>query len=212
MQIGNCGLCLKKCELRKSHLIPKALYRKLRNSHEGNDLVLIQGHNKTSKYTDYQIAEYFLCGECEDRFSRFGERKIIPDCYASKNEFPALQWAKSCSKYVDIQEERWINPYINSFANTEFYLYYAASMVWRSSAWPKTESSDKYSLGKKYQELFRRYLLGVDNFPSNVYVAVYIDTDEDPNTMILILLTRSGFLRMNMRLRNHKQMRVSTDT
>jgi len=31
-------------------------------------------------------------------------------------------------------------------------------------------------------------------------------------SVVLILLTRSGFLRMNTLSRNHKQMRASTDT
>ena len=61
------------------------------------------------------------------------------------------------------------------------YLYFGASVIWRASAgkWPDYIGKTWGSLGDKYQEELRRFLLGETCFPSNIYLGVYVDRDKD---------------------------------
>lgn len=179
LRLGQCGLCLEHKELRNSHLMPKALYKKLKGAFDGDDLVLNQSHDKSSIYSDFQITSHFLCSECELRFSRLGENAVVSECHAGADKFQLLKRLKNAKQFASIRGEYWFNPIQNDFPNTDSYLYFAASIIWRASAWPMAKNSNQKSLGSHYQEEFRRYLLGEQEFPSNAYLAVYVDTDED---------------------------------
>ena len=179
MKSGICGLCQESKTLKKSHLIPKALYKKLRSAFDGDDLVLNQEHDKSSIYSDFQVTANFLCVDCELRFSSQGENQVIPDCHSGVGQFPLLKRVNDSKEFASIKGERWINPLKNNFINVEQYLYFAASIFWRASAWPVSKNSNQKSLGNQYQEEFRNYLLGLQAFPKNAYLAVYVDTDQD---------------------------------
>ncbi|MDV7105503.1 hypothetical protein R3X26_13915 [Vibrio sp. TH_r3] len=181
LRLGQCGLCLEYKELRNSHLMPKALYKKLKGAFDGDDLVLNQSHDKSSIYSDFQVTSHFLCSECELRFSRLGENAVVSECYTGTDKFPLLERLKSAKQFASTSKRResWFNPIQNDFPNTDCYLYFAASIIWRASAWPMAKNSNQKSLGPRYQEEFRSYLLGERGFPSNAYLAVYVDIDED---------------------------------
>ena len=61
----------------------------------------------------------------------------------------------------------------------EEYLYFAASVFWRASAWPRDIGKYRRALGVKYQEEFRRFLLGEEGFPENAYLGVYADNAKE---------------------------------
>mgnify|MGYP000129665456 CR=1 FL=1 len=179
MSDTSCGLCLKLGEVSKSHLMPKALYKKVRNGFDGNNIALFQNHNKVGRYTDTQITADFLCPSCESLFSRIGENIVIPYCYSGEKSFPMLNWMSSATHFEVHKNELWVNPIKNNFAHLDAFLYFALSIFWRASAWPKSENSNQGSLGSTYQEQFRKYLLGEQDFPANTYLTVYVDTDAD---------------------------------
>lgn len=67
MSFGVCRLCKKESELRKSHVIPRSVFKRaLKGFTYG--LILDQQYNKVVNYQD-QWAGYLLCGECESNLS-----------------------------------------------------------------------------------------------------------------------------------------------
>lgn len=184
MSKQTCGLCLEEKDLKNSHLMPKALYKIIRNAFDGNDIVLSQQHTLSSLYSNYQETAKFLCEECEQKFSHHGENKVIPECYQGNDNFLLLEKLSKATPIFESNNEKWFNPYTSNFSNINEYLYFALSIIWRSSAWPKAQNSNQKSLGTTYQEMFRQYLLGQQSFPKNVYVGIYVDTDIDLLPMI----------------------------
>ena len=177
MKRGECGLCQKEKYLALSHLMPKSLYRKIRNGYSGTDIVVSQASDKSSFYSNRQETQYFLCEDCEILFSRLGENKVVPDCHGGEKQFPLLDWVNSAVHFAQRDGSLWISPIQNKFDRTDEYLYFAASIYWRGSAWPISKCGNQGSLGA-YQEEFRKYLLGEATFPKNAFVTVYVDTDD----------------------------------
>src|SRR5262249_47500099 len=83
---GHCGLCREFGSLRSSHLLPAASYR-LARSRDGGDpnpiVVTPYGASSTSR----QVEDPFLCPDCEDRFSKFGERHVYSQCLRPESGF-----------------------------------------------------------------------------------------------------------------------------
>lgn len=184
MMIEECALCLQVKELRVSHLMPKGLYKKLRKSDRSGQIILNQSHNGTSAFSDMQVTDNFLCSECEQKFSRNGENLVVRDCYNSKNEaFPLLSMFDE-SKVIEQHYDKQLLDYVEANIDQGAYLYFAASIVWRASAWKRKENSNQNSLGPVYQEQIRKYLHNESTFPENAYLIVYIDTDSPPLPMI----------------------------
>jgi hypothetical protein len=71
--VGRCGLCQEVRALRESHLLPKALYKLARDPSRANPNPVLLAAGRASA-TSRQIADRFLCDDCEQRFSDRGER------------------------------------------------------------------------------------------------------------------------------------------
>src|SRR5438034_1097961 len=89
MPDGLCALCCQARDLRVSHLLPKALYRLARDRvpAEGIGPDPLQITRETTIQTSAQITCRLLCDECEQRFSRNGEKVVIKECCRTKGEF-----------------------------------------------------------------------------------------------------------------------------
>ena len=61
------------------------------------------------------------------------------------------------------------------------YVYFASSIIWRASAgdWGDEYGIYKGSLGLKYQEQIRCYLLCESEFPKNIYIVIYVDNGKE---------------------------------
>jgi hypothetical protein len=185
-KMKKCGLCQLPNELEDSHLMPRSLYKALRKAIPNNHLVSSNIEDKSLYRTDKQITEYFLCKKCEGKFNEHGEKHVIDDCYKGANNFK-LKDKISTSNYCFINDnEKWINPRSISGLNYKEYMYFAASIFWRASAWPNDIDGYKNSLGLKYQEEFRLYLLQEAEFPKNAYLEVYVDTANQPLPMMSV--------------------------
>jgi hypothetical protein len=89
MPVGTCKLCLQTRDLRESDLLPKALYRMSRWDGDPNPNPLhlsARGSVRTSR----QIKDYVLCRDCEQRFSRNGERYAMSQVNRN-GSFPLLK-------------------------------------------------------------------------------------------------------------------------
>ncbi|MBJ6749558.1 hypothetical protein [Geomonas anaerohicana] len=197
--MGLCGLCRKYSELKDSHLMPKSLYGALRNAYpeSGHDLVFARKSTKTAGFTDYQVKKPFLCACCEDRFSKFGENIVAPECHRGKGNFTLLDKIKVAKAEFIQNEERWISPQNCGTIESSAYLYFAVSIIWRASAGDWADGLELYhgALGEKYQERIRRYLLGETDCPKNIYLAVYVDNDNDllPLMSFPVVNNKSGY-------------------
>jgi len=178
-----CGLCLKEKELRESHLIPKSIYKAIRNSFPDEEGGILIGRtiDKHIKYTDYQIKNHFLCNECEGILSKYGEVIVSPECHHGKNKFRLLDKLNSETPRHDFEDQIWYIPDDKSAINTKAYLHFGASVFWRASAgnWKDGIGKYKNALGSRYQEELRKFILGETSFPKNMYLGIYVDSDID---------------------------------
>lgn len=197
----HCGLCQELRDLKESHLLPSATYKltRERHRHDPNPVVITKGRSFT---TSRQVTAPFLCQECEDRFSRRGERYVLGQCARPDGDFKlraALQ--KAVPVCVDTRFRIYdVQPFLGD--RTEQYLYFAASVFWRAAA--RTWSLDgrvleRLSLGARYQEQFRLYLLERTSFPANGRLFVHAWS----NNEIDLVTTLPSTTRVD-RVKRHK--------
>lgn len=186
--IGKCGLCLKVDQLQNSHLFPAALYKRFRLPELGTDPNPVVTTKKSSITTSRQVSSYFLCKACEQRFTRNGENYVLaqsafPDGkFELRGKLRTIGPAASTDQYFtyDVQ---------NLLADAvEQYVYFAASILWRAAAY-NWEINDQrvgqISLGARYQEEFRLYLLGEAGFPENARIFLHVSIEEPPDQTVV---------------------------
>ena len=195
--MSRCGLCLQDRVLKKSHLMPKSLYRVTMNfsPEPAKDLMQVSMKEGRRWYANKQFKTPFLCGTCEDLFSKEGETTVCGECYRGDGKFILRDEVKKASAISTEGDKRWINPIKGTTdINSDAYLYFGASVIWRSSAgkWPDSIGKRRGSLGETYQEELRRFLLGETGFPSKIYLLVSVDGDGDEDILPVMILPAHG--------------------
>ncbi len=180
-QRGTCALCLQEKELRRSHLLGRAIYVL---SRDGNaDPVMITPQLITP--TQRQIWRHLLCGDCEQRFSSHGE-SLIMRLVQRKTEFALLDRLRLAIPFS-------VGPNVVAFSgsavgvDTEQLAYFALSVLWRSGVqqWQTlNQQATGVSLGV-FAEPIRRYLAGESGFPPGVVVRVTVCTDRGSRLLTL---------------------------
>lgn len=175
---GKCKLCLTDgVELQASHFLPAAIYRSMRGDpSKGNPNPWEVTHN-SARQTSRQAKAPLLCRECEQLFSKRGERWVFANGLRTDGTFPVAAALASRVPYAqdpNISSTKVYRaaeiPDINISALT----YFAASMFWRGSIHPwKVDGTCPVPLGP-YQEPLRQYLMGVTGFPTDVALAVLV--------------------------------------
>lgn len=164
---GKCKLCLRDgMDLQQSHFVPAAIYRILRSENAKNPNPLLL--TKTAVYqTSRQMKAWLLCRDCEQLFSRKGENWVLRRCLQADRSFPLASIL--AARQPDISSPG--NPtkvyYASQIAEIDITAlsYFAASMFWRGSIHPwNSDGSFPVKLGP-FQESFRRYLIGLEEFP-----------------------------------------------
>jgi hypothetical protein len=192
--VGSCGLCLQTKELQNSHLIGAAFYKLLRDPTAGTDPNPVVATRSRAFTSSKQVASPFLCADCEGRFSDLGESYVSPQCVSSREQFPLreLLQAASPSEAFATEDGQQIKTYDAQLllgSNIEHYLYFAASVFWRSAAhnWSMgSECVKSICLGEAYQEQFRQYLLGAAAFPRNARIWIHVSSESDPAHLLTI--------------------------
>src|SRR5438093_112529 len=131
--VGSCGLCRTTKELRYSHLMLAAVYKLSRiYSRSDPNPVIISKRNSFT--TSRQVSAYFLCGECEDKFSRNGERYVLNQCARPNGEFK-LRESLGLDSPVCVDAKFKVYD-VTTLLGTRVdqYVYFAASVFWRASA------------------------------------------------------------------------------
>jgi hypothetical protein len=177
MPIGQCKLCLQQKEVRDSHLLPAALYRKTRNPRSENPNPVLVTPDVAIQ-TSEQIKDYLLCGDCEQRFNVKGEQWVMRQVCVEREfglldklrEIPPEQSCEGLELYSAAQR-----PAIDITSLG----YFALSVLWRAGVhnWRVLNANTAEVTLGPYREVLRRYLYGTDPFPENVVVWVTACTD-----------------------------------
>ncbi len=186
--IGECKLCLKKNILKKSHLLPAAIYRRLRNENEKNpNPVLIS--NKAAVQTSKQLWANLLCKDCEQRLNKYGEKWVLENCIQKNRSFPIASILASRTPNVSSPNNPTKIYYASNIPeiNISALSYFAASIFWRGSiyAW-KNDGSKPITLGSLQEEI-RKYLLRLIDFPKNCSLWVYVREGKETDHMTYLL-------------------------
>ncbi|MGQ7815810.1 hypothetical protein ACUTAH_09065 [Metapseudomonas furukawaii] len=183
---GTCALCKEDVALIDSHLIPKAAYKHARISEMGADgnPIRISGPQRTACQTTAQVTRFLLCSDCEDLFSKHGE-KGIGTLWSTEKGFPLrskLIAAEPLSASGDFAVYR-----PNDIANEDLCAlrYFAVSVFWRAQVWDWGREEDPYkrALGEKYEGEFRSFLLGESDL-SSIRLMVLANTNDALNGYI----------------------------
>lgn len=135
---GICKLCHKKADLKLSHIIPKFIYRWLKETSATGYLRL--GQNPNVRVQD-GFKESWLCGECEDLLSKWETE------FANKLFYPLVQRKK------------------NSFEYRAWLLKFVVSLSWRALIYMKEIGLPHFSEEQRQEvnpalEVWRNFLLG----------------------------------------------------
>lgn len=181
-----CALCLIEKDLMKSHLIPSAAYKFVKNPPDkgGDGPVLVNFVDGTANFTDKQFQQHLLCSACERLFSDKGER-LMGTLWSTYEKFGMLDMLNLIGAEAEDKRLNVYDPNKLDSKITDALFYFAVSVVWRSYAWDwrnKKHPSPK-ALGKIYSELFRQFLLE-DKPLENVQLLLEVNTRKDLNGMI----------------------------
>lgn len=102
-----CQLCKKDTILERSHIIPKFVYRYIKKTSPTTTKKLRKGDTPNKAQQDGDVLQ-FLCGECEDKFSK------------SEKYFNDFVFSKATQNKLEKME-----------VNDEI-LYFSISLIWRS--------------------------------------------------------------------------------
>ena len=174
MPIGTCKLCLQTKELQRSHLLSSSLYKKSRweNAPNPNPALLSgRGIMQTSK----QVRDYVLCRDCEQLFSRNGERYTMSQV-EHQGSFPLLNTLRAVAPTKVNPVFSWYDRKATPGIDRDKLGYFAASVCWRASAHEWKDVKTNVRLGP-YEERFRQYLLGKEPFPQNAVLMLVACTD-----------------------------------
>ena len=191
--IGKCALCRRPASLRDSHLLPKAVYRLLRDPTRRNpNPVVITRNGKAT--TSEQVSKHFLCSECEQRFSNNGENFVMAQCARRDGHFALreeLQHTKPLDEFAD-----GVRVYDLDLAQPdgiEYYTYFSASVIWRAAATSWQQDGRRFGplpLGP-YLEPLRRYLIGESVFPQDIFINLKVLSESKPDmTVVFPYMTR----------------------
>lgn len=182
--VSKCRLCSREATLIDSHLLPKALYRLLRDPSlkNPNPVFVTQGNDVQ---TSSQLKRYLLCYECEKRFNKNGESWVLKHCFRGGplNKFllrdMLAHTAPSSSNAAgDVVPTAGIAEVLR-----EKLEYFAASVFWRASGsdWPiHGQLVPKITLPALLQAAFAEYLLRNSTFPDTCSLLVYLAGDPTP--------------------------------
>ena len=166
--------------LRNSHLLPAAVWRRVRESGGAIDPnpIVIAGDKAFG--TSRQVRTYLLCGECEQMLSRKGESRVMSQCATSEGAFPLRESLERTTPTFEDSELRAYDASRVLGTSVGDYLYFAASVFWRAAVHSWTFGKhriEKLELGSRYVEEFRLYLCGQASFPANARLFLHVSSE-----------------------------------
>ena len=173
---GICKLCQQDSDLCKSHLLPKAVFSKIRETDATKKISLISDNISRYPRGNGSVFRYMLCHNCEEKFSRY-EKKVMSYCLGEDNHASLARFlAPLAGIYVEKGIDGLFYPpceYCHEWCARDFY-YFALSILWRNSVmkWGYKDVDNYYhALGTLYENQIHDFLLKDDNSKvDNVYL------------------------------------------
>ncbi len=181
--IGECRLCRENAELRDSHFIPQAAYKRVRGDGKNPHPLVVQA-DKASQTSD-QIRAHLLCCKCEQRLATNGENMFFRYCYQGFQKFRLLEILQARNPLLD--NDRWAAYALSESEHRaiEQIGYLGVSVLWKSAAhaWgDRDHIVPSISLGSPYEEQIRQFLLGTGPFPE--FAALVLEVSDFSNRLI----------------------------
>jgi hypothetical protein len=116
-----------------------------------------------------------LCDECEQRFSTYGENWVLRNCLRQNGSFRLASILESRTPDLTAPETTTKIHYAVNIPEIDLtaLAYFAASIFWRGSVYPWSDSNYPVRLGP-FEESFRKYLLGDAGFPPDAALWVLV--------------------------------------
>ncbi len=182
--VGTCGLCrAQDVNLCYSDLLPKAVNRWIRLSMgdgENPNPVLVTRRIATT--SNFRVAEYLLCPQCEDRFNKGGESWVLAHAYRGTDSFPMRAALATAPSIMKLSQASLIDARPIPQISLDKLVYFAASVFWRAGAcrWRAVDHYKQEFLGP-YQEKLRRFLLGQEAFPDRAALLINVSGNVKPH-------------------------------
>ena len=206
---GICKLCRCEAELRRSHYLPRSLYKTVAysNSSPNESLIHVNRPRKETFSSDRQQKEYLLCANCEQLFSKKGETTVVGSCYKNEGQFTLRSQLENIAPSFTSPdgENRYHGQELDSLINSQDYMYFALSVVWRGSVgkWSESYNALSGALGDKYSEAFRRYLLNPTHPPEKTAVVAYVAAIPNSKIRTFQIERKSGSLTSKRALKRN---------
>lgn len=178
MPVGTCKLCLQFRQLRKSHLISRAMYKHVRMGNRGGDPIVVG--RKVTAVTSRQVKDYLLCGDCEQLLNSNGEKWAAGNVW-NGSDFQLRNRLNLAMPLFPLQDSL-------AYSGTRVGVdmdklgYFGASLFWRAGVhvWNVGfgEWSTKLDLGE-WEEPLRLFLLGSAPFPANAVLIATVCSDDE---------------------------------
>jgi hypothetical protein len=173
MRQGRCELCHALADLRDSHYLPKAGYKKARTAALKNPNPVVLS-NSQARQSSSQVRDYKFCNACEKRFNEGGESwvlKRVPTDYGD----PFWVHALLNSRTPTVNGNNLLFPQASiPEVDMEKLVYFAVSIFWRGTRqWTPVEGGrpPRLYLGR-HEKAVRAYLLGRGKLPDDVVITV----------------------------------------
>lgn len=147
-KIWHCGLCHKKSELVKSHILPNAIFRRIKQKNGTGQLVHFDDYSDTHVVRSQDSWwEYLLCTKCEQIISAYEDYglNLLRKCHAAFSRDSSTEGTSVKQDYTKLK-------------------LFLTSILWRSAIAKKDEFA-KVILPEKYAESARQSLLSCQPLP-----------------------------------------------
>jgi len=183
---GTCGLCHKEdSELKNSHLLPRALYKNIRNK-TNCDPTWVSPSRITTQ--SRQIRDFFLCGKCEGKFSERGEKWVLENYPQNNGTFP-LQKTLLAEKPIGWKgDDRFYNATPDFSVGFKKLSYFGISVFWRACAhaWSLLDRDQPLRLKfGPYENALRLFLNDEGPFPEDAALQILVSTSTVPHDGVL---------------------------
>ncbi len=190
MPKGICKLCQKTKPLENSHLIPRAMYQRIRDENVraswSNPDPIHVGKTVTA-HTSRQVTDYVLCTACEDLFNKKGETWMIQQVWRS-TAFPLLDRLNLAHPQFEFQDALGYSGTAVGI-DTDKLGYFALSVFWRAGVhiWSVGfgQKSTKLDLGIAEKDI-RLFLLSQGPIPQTIALIATVCTDQESMGVIVL--------------------------
>lgn len=189
----HCALCGGSDPLRRSHLLPKALYRMCRST-RANPNPVATGTGR-AYLTSAQATTKLLCDSCEQRLSRLGETYVVGGCYRPNAKFLIRDVVSAAEPEGIVRGQPYYHATRLSGLNVDALRFLAASVFWRASAarWVAPAQDPFQNALGRYESAFRQFLLGEATFPTAARLMISMSCETDPPLMLTFPRVQRGF-------------------